>query len=194
MQDFDSLADRLFQEQANAMRGPFALFGHSMGALLAHGLAQRQRAAGRPMPCALVASGSPAPSRRDPARFAHKDDDQALIADLRKQGGTPEEVFANGELMRMVIDVLRADYRTCESFRYAAEPPLAVPVHAFGGRQDDIDPSRVEAWSLEAAGLFTLDWFEGGHFFVREHEAAVLDVLTRHLAEAVGEGASRLCA
>lgn len=194
MQDFDRLVDQLCREQEHAMRGTFALFGHSMGALLAHGLALRLRTGGRPMPCALVVSGSPAPSQRDPARFANKDDDPALIADLRKQGGTPEEVLANGELLRMVLDVLKADYRVCESFCHAGEPPLSLPVHAFGGRQDDIEADRVEAWSREAAGPFTLDWFEGGHFFVRQQEAVVLEVLTRRLADAVGADMPRLYA
>lgn len=188
-EDFDALVAFLCEEQSHALRGHYALFGHSMGALLAWGMAARLHALGRPLPQALFVSGSPAPSKRDPDRFANKDDDAALIADLRKQGGTPEEVFASAELMRITLDVLGADYRVCESFRHAGGKALPIPVHAFGGRLDDIAPERIEAWSAEADAAFTLDWFEGGHFFIRQQESQVLLAIRRRLAQTLAGGA-----
>jgi surfactin synthase thioesterase subunit len=188
IEDFDELVALVCAEQAHAMRGTFAILGHSMGALLAFGVTQRLRAMGRALPHALIVSGSPAPSCRDPERFAGKDDDEALTADLRKQGGTPEEVFASAELMRITLDVLGADYRVCESFGYAAEPPLPVPLHVLAGREDDIEAKRIEAWSREAGGAFTLDWFDGGHFFIKQHEARVLAAVAQRLAHSVVEG------
>ena len=185
VRDFDSLVAQLCAEQSEAMRGPFALFGHSMGALLAYGMACRLRSVGCALPVALLASASPAPARRDPDRFAGKTSDAALIADLRKQGGTPEEVFASAELMRITLDVLGADYRVCESFRYRGEAPLPMPVHVFAGREDDIDAERMHAWSAEAGGAFSLDWFDGGHFFIREQETAFLAALSQRLGRAV---------
>ncbi|RQO56230.1 thioesterase [Variovorax sp. KBW07] len=185
VEDFEALVARICSEQAEAMRGDFAIFGHSMGALLAHGVARRLQASRRPLPRALLESGCAAPSRRDPARFDGGEDDASLIAELRKQGGTPEEVFASDELMRITLDTLRADRRVCRSHvdntAGASSPPLPLPVHAFAGRHDDIEPSAMAAWSKETAGVFTLDWFDGGHFFLRQHEAGFLAALARHL-------------
>jgi surfactin synthase thioesterase subunit len=188
VEDFETLTLRLCTEQVPAMRGRFALFGHSMGALLAHGMAQKLRASGRPMPRAIVASGSPAPTHRDPARrYAAKGDHAGLIADLRKQGGTPDEVFASADLMHITLAVLGADYRVCESFSPLGDAPLPMPLHVLAGRHDDIAAPRIEAWSGETAGPFTVDWFDGGHFFIREHEGAVLATLARRLAAVTGE-------
>ena len=184
-EDFDSLVAHLCAEQAEAMHGRFAIFGHSMGALLAFGMTRRLRSMGQAMPLALLASGSAAPSRRDADRFAGKTGDAALTADLRKQGGTPEEVFASTELMRITLDVLGADYRVCESFRYPGEAPLPMPVHVFAGREDDIEAERIYAWSAEAGGAFSLDWFGGGHFFIRQQETAFLTALSQRLGQAV---------
>ena len=185
VEHFDAQVERICVEQARAMQGAFVLFGHSMGALLAYGVTQRLRTLGRPLPRALFASGSAAPSQRDPGRLPDTRDDAALTADLRKQGGTPEEVFASVELMRITLDTLGADYRVCDSFTYTADAssPLPMPLHVFAGLQDDIDAARVEAWSAHAAGAFTLDWFDGGHFFLRQHEAAFLDAVARRLTQ-----------
>jgi len=94
-------------------------------------------------------------------------------------------VFASAELMRITLDVLGADYRVCEGFRYPGEAPLPMPVHVFAGREDDIDAARIHAWSAEAGGVFTLDWFDGGHFFIRQHETAFLAALSQRLGQVI---------
>nr|WP_163500596.1 alpha/beta fold hydrolase [Halomonas socia] len=188
IKDFESLVVRLCEEQATRMRGDFALFGHSMGALLAHGMAVRLRDdVGRPQPQMLFASGSPSPSMRDPQRFAGLDNDKALVADLRQQGGTPEAVFESPELLRLTLDVLAADYRLCRSFRYRGGPPLDYPLQVFAGHDDDIERARLEAWRREAGGQFSLDWFEGGHFFIRQQEGRVLEAIERTLSRWIEE-------
>ena len=162
---------------------PFALFGHSMGALLADGIARRLRLAGAPPPVALLLSGSPSPARRDVQRFAGPLDDAMLLAELRRQGGTPDAVRAHAELRRLTLDTLRADYRVCGSCRVTSAPAHAMPLHLFAGRDDAVPPGDVAAWRDEAAGPVTFDTFDGGHFFLRDHEAAFLGVLARRLSE-----------
>jgi surfactin synthase thioesterase subunit len=189
VEDFDRMVALLCTEYGTAMRGNFALFGHSMGALLAWGIARRLRMKDGPLPRALLVSGSAAPSQRDPERFVDMNDDNALVADLQKQGGTPEELFTNPELLRMTLDTLAADYRLCESFSHVGGTKPPVPLHVFAGREDDIAPWRVEAWAAETArDDFTLDWFEGGHFFIRKHEVPVLATLVQRLAQSLAGG------
>lgn len=179
VRDFNAQVERLCDEQRHALQGRYALFGHSMGALLSYGIARRQQALSRPGPCALFVSASPAPTRRDPARFVGLDSGRALLDDMRRQGGTPAEVFDNEELLALTLSVLSADYQVCASFRPDEAPPLDMPVHAFGGRQDDIAPDALGAWREVTRAPSSVHWFDGGHFYVRAHEAAVL----RHVAQ-----------
>lgn len=185
--DFETQVVRLCEEQITRMRGNFALFGHSMGALLAYGIAAHLREVGRPQPRMLFASGSASPSMRDSERLAGLDNDKALIADLRQQGGTPEEVFKSPELLRLTLDILMADYRLCRSFRYRGGSPLAYPLQVLAGREDDIEQERLESWQREAGGEFSLGWFEGGHFFIRQQQPLVLETIKQALALRIEE-------
>jgi surfactin synthase thioesterase subunit len=181
---FERLVERLCEEHSASMSGRYALFGHSMGALLAYGMAVRSSTLSRALPLALFLSATAAPSRRNFACFADGQDDASLIAILRKQGGTPAEVFANPELLRMVLDVLGSDYRLCSSFQDMSSPPLPAPIYVFAGAEDDIEADRLEAWRLRTSGDFSLQWFDGGHFFIQRQEAQVLSRIPQLLLEA----------
>lgn len=182
---FDTLVSRVCDDLEMYPPQRYALFGHSMGALLAYGITHELRSRNCPPPVALLVSACAAPSRQDWRRYANKDGMEELIADLRKQNGTPDEVFESRELLSMTLNVLRTDYRICASFRHRKLQPLAIPVHVFGGCTDEIHESRLEAWRSECVAEFSLDWFNGGHFFLRQHEKAFLDVLVQRLASSV---------
>lgn len=188
VEDFGTLVARLCAENAHLLRGDFALFGHSMGALLACGMARRLQALGRPLPRALLVSACAAPSQRGVDRFGESHDDAALVADLRRQGGTPEAVFAHEELLRLTLALLRADYRVCGSFAPRTAVPLPLPVHAFAGRDDPIGLQPMQAWAADTSEAFTLDGFDGGHFFIRNAEGDFLAALAQRLGQ-IGAGA-----
>jgi surfactin synthase thioesterase subunit len=180
LQGYAALVEMLACELATALAaidGPYVIFGHSMGALLAHGIAQRLRTQSVRLPSALLVSACAAPSARE---WSLADDsDAALIASLRRQGGTREEVFECPELLEMTLPVLRADYRVCTSFQQTRaqqlqEDLLSLPVHVFGGLEDAVPPSGLRAWQHETAGPFTLDWFSGGHFYLQPQQHALL--------------------
>jgi surfactin synthase thioesterase subunit len=187
VENYDELVTQLCREHQARARGRYAFFGHSMGALLAYGMTMQWRREGRSLPEVLFVSASPAPSRRDPERYANKEDDAALIADLRKQGGTPDLVLESAEMLRIVLDTLRSDYRVVSSFRRRDEMRLPLPIHVFAGRADEIEGERILAWETETAGGFSVRWFDGGHFFVRRHQTAVLSALVHGLLNGFAE-------
>ena len=181
--DIRALARQLAAEHAPALRGPYALFGHSLGALLACEMAHALRQLGQHEPVALFASGTAAPSMRSEydRDLAEPKTDAELIEQLRTLNGTSEEILANQELMSMTLPVLRADFLLCGGFRPAQRAPLNCPVHVLGGKADRATTEQLIGWSKETHGSFSVDMLAGGHFFIHEHEAKVLRAIKDYL-------------
>ena len=181
--DMRALAMQLARELRPTLKAPYALFGHSLGALMACELAHAFRALGCPEPVALFASGTAAPTMRaDYDRgFAEPKTDAELIEQLRTLNGTSEEVLANEELMSLTLPVLRADFLLCGRFQPVQRPLLKCPVHVLGGKADKATTEQLIGWSKETQGSFSVDMLAGGHFFIHEHEAKVLRVIKDQL-------------
>ncbi|MGC5702153.1 thioesterase [Pseudomonas sp. NFXW11] len=181
--DMRELARQLALEVRATLRTPYALFGHSLGALLACELAHALRALGCPEPVALFASGTAAPTLRSEydRGFAEPKTDAQLIEQLRTLNGTSEEVLANQELMSLTLPILRADFLLCGRFRPLQRPLLNCPVHVLGGKDDRATSEQLIGWSRETGGSFSVDMLAGGHFFIHEHEAKVLSLIKGHL-------------
>ena len=88
---------------------PFAVFGHSMGALLAFELARWRAREGKSGPVKLIVSAHDGPSHPSTfPRLSHRSDVE-LCEWLRRVGGTPAEVLDSPELLGLQLPILRAD-------------------------------------------------------------------------------------
>lgn len=190
--DLHELADALHRELAPHFDRPFALFGHSNGGLMAFELIRRLRRAGGPMPKLLIASGRPAPQLPLDDAPIHALPRGEFIAALRRFKGTPDEILQNAEIMELLEPLLRADFALGETYRYDPEPPLDLPITAFGGHRDDeVTPGQVEAWREQTAAGFRMQMFPGDHFFVNGDRDMVLHAITRELTPLIAAAHAR---
>jgi surfactin synthase thioesterase subunit len=165
---------------------PWAIFGHSLGALLGFELVRELRRRGARLPALLVASARRAPHLPKRSGHAHALSDADLVQHLRELNGTPEEILANAELMELVLPIVRADLEADETYACGDEDPLEVPVLAFGGAEDRTFPLEdLVGWAAHTRGGFDLKLFPGDHFFLHGERAGVLDALSRALESAV---------
>ena len=161
---------------------PFAFFGHSNGGLMAFELARALRRTGGPMPLHLFAGGRPAPQLELDDPPIHNLPHDEFIQTLRRFAGTPEEVLQNAEIMELIMPLLRADFSLGETYRYAPEPPLDLPISAYGGvRDQEVTREQVAAWETQTTAAFRLQMFPGDHFFINGDRALVLEHLSREL-------------
>ena len=186
MTDPRALASQLARELGAQLDAPYALFGHSLGAVIAFELAHSLLDRGAPAPAILFASGAEAPAVRDGSKWRQPLSDEALLRELRNLQGTPEEALSNAELMRSALPVLRADFLMCGAYVYRSRQPLPCPVHVFGGIYDETSREALRAWRQETSASFTLRMLPGHHFFIHTQQAELIDLIGTALARQSG--------
>ena len=163
---------------------PFALFGHSMGAIVSFELAHLLRRRYEQEPLHLFVSGRRAPQIPPPQPCIHTLPEPAFLDRLRRFNGTPKAVLENAELMQLLLPTLRADFAVIETYNYAAEPPLDCPITVFGGLQDDeVGLDDLQAWRQHTNACFSLQLFPGDHFFLHSAPELLLQSLARTILD-----------
>ncbi|MEU2388987.1 alpha/beta fold hydrolase [Streptomyces sp. NPDC012461] len=154
---------------------PYALFGHSMGAVVCFELAQQMRARALPPPCRLFASGRRAPSSPDPDPL-HALETREFLARVVSLGGIPPEVLAEDGLIDLVMPAMLADFKVAETYRLTSQSRLECPISAFGGVDDTtLTEADIEAWSEFTTDTFTKRMLRGDHFFVNSERDAIVE-------------------
>jgi surfactin synthase thioesterase subunit len=180
------LAQALTQSLRPEMDLPFALFGHSMGGLIAFELARQLRREGGPLPVHLFISAKCCPKDANDLWVGELPDSE-IIQILQRFEGTPREVLENEELMQLLLPVIRADMELCNTYVCDPEPPLPCPITVFGGLQDERSGRKcLEGWRDYTSDRFTLRMFPAGHFFLQTWERSILEAISRELAPHAG--------
>lgn len=164
----------------------FALFGHSIGALIAFELARELRRGGSFLPDHLFVSACPAPQVVDTDRISDLSED-AFIDRLQQFNGTPPEVMAHPELMALMVPTLRADFSLRDTYRHVSAPPLQCSISAFTGSDDVIVKAEaLEGWSEQTDRQFRLWRLPGDHFFLRDAHNPLVSIVSRVLQGGMG--------
>lgn len=184
--DLRRLVPLLREELEPYLDRPFALFGHSIGALVSFELARELRRTSRIEPCHLFVSGCPAPHLPHSDRIWDLPDEEFLEC-LRRFNGTPPDVLSHPELMDMMLPAIRADLALRDRYDYRDEPSMSCPITAFGGMADThVDCTMLRAWRQHTCDRFQLWLFQGDHFFIRSSQGPVLETLSSVLARHQG--------
>lgn len=182
LRDLDELVERLTMAVAARTDKPFALFGHSLGALVAFEVARALRRHGLPGPDSLWVSGAEGPQTRLVRHRLYDLPDDEMLEALRGYNGTPAALLEDREMMQLLLPGLRADFAIDEHYTYRPEAPLDLPIHVLRGDSDPhVEATRAAGWARETSRPLHQYLYTGDHFFIHDHKAAIAALLTAAL-------------
>jgi surfactin synthase thioesterase subunit len=143
-----------------------ALFGHSMGAVLAVNLCRSLEAAGVPV-AHLFVSGHGGPSQRPSSAFPTDASDDTIMDALRATGSpNMDALLLYPELREMVLRVFRADLGLVLSGMVAG-PPVQAPITVVNGADDPVPAGwDLDRWADVTSGPCRFHLLPGDHFYL----------------------------
>lgn len=206
--NMEEMTDMLEEVLRPDLDRPYALYGHSAGALVAFRLAHRLRQTSEIRPAHLFAGGFTSPAIPNP--FLYK-----KIAELKAAGfrGIPEADQIDASSVGLLHEIMAEDVgleamrdddemhtdiegrkrsmaylKMVESFyrHRKEEEPFDIPVTVFHGRDDHfVSMKDSEAWKPLTTGPFRMHILPGDHFFLHgdQSQEKLLELIAGDLAE-----------
>ncbi|WP_330301872.1 MULTISPECIES: alpha/beta fold hydrolase [unclassified Streptomyces] len=161
---------------------PFALFGHSFGALLAYETARRLRRTGRREPVLVAFSAFPAPHQGELDRLLATLLTSGLNAFTDMVGPVPAEILEDSVAVTSLCTPFLADLVLALHHRHHDEPPLQVPLALYGGDADPlVPPDCLERWNDLFTTPATPYLFAGRHTYPQDQTPALVRRLAKDL-------------
>ncbi|MCD9875953.1 thioesterase II family protein [Streptomyces guryensis] len=159
-----------------------ALFGHSLGAVLAYELAHRLAAEPDVELVHVFVSGSPHPGQGREQRATGLSDEE-FLARVGEFAGYSHPALDDPEMREMLLPTLRADVEMHESYVPGTALPLDAPLTVIRG-EDDTLVAHDEAVSWNKASGRDFDHVEipGGHMYLTESAPALVRLIVSKLS------------
>lgn len=164
---------------------PYALYAHSMGTVIAYELVTAIKSAGLPQPCTLFLSGRQPVHHKYPDRNIHLLPDDDFLEEIKRIGGTPDQLFESEALISIFLPILRQDYRLIEKYRFK-EPVITFDsdiIFLCSDRDLLVSKPGIFEWERYTTKFFKVYDFEGGHFFLNESWQEIVMLINRYLVK-----------
>jgi len=156
-----------------------ALFGHSLGAVLAYETALRLADLDRVEVVRLIVSGSPGPWTRRERRATGLSDEQFLDR-VREFAGYTHAALEHPDLRELLLPTLRADVAVHEEYVAPPGAVLRVPVTAVRGADDElVDAAQAAEWRAAGTGPYEYVELPGNHMYLVDGPAVMVGLFER---------------
>lgn len=161
----------------------YAIYGHSMGSLLAYELYYKIMKNNLRKPKHIFFSGYKAPSMIRERENIYELPDYEFMKRIIEIGGTPEELLKNEELSNLFIPIIRNDFKIIENYIYKEKSErIKCDVSILNGRQDDITLEEILAWKDHIDLKSKFYDFDGNHFFINSNACNIVNIINNTLS------------
>jgi medium-chain acyl-[acyl-carrier-protein] hydrolase len=169
-ENIEEAVEDLYQSIRSELYEPYAIFGHSMGSLIAFELCHKLQEKGLPGPEHIFFSGRRSPFIPSPNHNFHMLSDEEFVQEVLNYGGTTRQALEHTELRELFLPILRADFKLVETYQPRLDrPKFSANISAFGGKRDvQVTLEDLQSWGETTTGQCRTSIFPGNHFFINE--------------------------
>jgi len=181
----EMIDDVFLRIRNDIVNAPYALFGHSMGAMIAYELVHTIKEHRLPPPLHVFFSGRAAPQTRIYEKNYLLMTNEEFKKEIMGLGGTPPEFFEHPELMELFLPLLKNDFHLAETeIRGSEIVPLDGAITVLLGKEDDLTAEHCVGWKHHTGRLCTMYHFAGGHFFLHGEMEQIVKIINNTLTNA----------
>lgn len=165
--------------------GKYAIFGHSMGAILAFEIAKKINQAKLKKPEHIFFSGRSALDSLAEPKHIHTLSDDQFIKSVIEYGGTNKEVFENDDLKAVFLPILRADFSMVERYKFQNNNfKLGCDITILNGTEDKlVSFGEIKNWESLTCGSCIFYEFTEGHFFINKYKQEICKIISETLVD-----------
>ena len=164
------------------MHDEYAIYGYSMGSLLAYELYYKIIDQNLRRPKHIFFSAYNAPSIIRKRENIYTLPDVEFINKIIELGGTPKEIIDNKDLMEIFLPIIRNDFRIIEAYNYKKRrQKIECDVSILIGEQDSISAEEALVWKKHVSKDFKIYSFQGNHFFINNNIEKISNIINSHL-------------
>ncbi|MBX4266071.1 thioesterase II family protein [Clostridium estertheticum] len=172
---FENIKDKIVDDD-------YAIYGHSMGSLLAYELYYKISEFNLRKPKHIFFSGYEAPSMIKKTESTYTFPDYDFMKKVMELGGIPEELINNQEVLQIFLPIIRSDFKIVETYNYKKrEEKILCDVSILNGKHDSIDLEGILAWKNHVCRGFKVYTFNGNHFFINSNVENVTSIINATL-------------
>lgn len=160
----------------------YAIFGHSMGSLLAYELYYKIVSLKLPLPTHIFFSGYKPPHITRNEECVYTLSDKEFLQKIDEYGGTPSEILNNKELLEIFLPILRNDFKSIDTYKYVErDSKINCDISILSGSDDNIKADELVQWKYHTSKTCNIYMIEGNHFFINSNFIKVISILNRTL-------------
>jgi surfactin synthase thioesterase subunit len=174
---FKNIKDKILHDE-------YAIYGHSMGGLLAYELYYKIYNENVKMPKHIFFSGYKVPSIPRNEKQIHLLPDDEFITEVIELGGTPQDIAQNEELRQLFTPILRNDFKMLEKYLYKEKKDkIQCDISILNGKEDDITLEELFSWKSHGDKGVKVYNFEGNHFFINTNVEDITKIINTTLVK-----------
>lgn len=176
-----AIVDMVLENESYFSEKPFAVYGHSFGALMAYQVAHALELRGIKAK-AIFVSARRAPQLQPEVVLTDLSDSRFLM-ELDKFDGIPAAIRQNQEMLDFYLPIIKADLELNDRTVANSSDKVTAPVYLFSAVDDKVARSdELADWKEMTSSRFEHKVFGGGHFFIQDSDGKFLAYLNRLIA------------